>query len=81
MAYVYRLLGPDATVASGKLELGVGSPVYVLASSPGSWAERLVVRVIRRSVEPAWAIEVQPAGGPAERGTGRVSAVPRTAWT
>jgi hypothetical protein len=70
VAYVYRLLGPDATVASGTLELGVESPVYVLASSPGAWAERLVVRVTRRSVGPAWAIEVQPAGGPAERGFG-----------
>jgi hypothetical protein len=70
VAYVVRLLGPGATVAGGMLDLGVAPPVHVLATSPGAWASRLAVRVTRRSTAPAWAIEAQPVGGPAEQAYG-----------
>jgi len=66
VAYVVRLLGPGATLATGRLDLGGGPQVYLYATSPGAWASRLAVRVTRRATAPTWAVEAQPVGEPAE---------------
>ena len=60
------LLGPGATLATGRLDLGGGPQVHLYATSPGAWASRLAVRVTRRATAPTWAVEAQPVGEPAE---------------
>ena len=55
VAYVVRLLGPGATLSTGRLDLGGGPQVHLYATSPGAWASRLAVRVIRRAIAPMWA--------------------------
>ena len=62
VCYVVRVAGYDATSASVDVVDGAGTPVLrVEASSPGTWAHTLEVRIVRSSTAAAASVGTPPA--------------------